>query len=373
MQIETSPFVFDGPAPPDDVVGRDVEIAALTDRAMYGRFVLLFAPRRYGKTSLIHRIRRDATVTRELVVVIVDFLGVQTLDDMAHRLAHAYRTLEEGAFAESLRRRAGRSPEISARLGLGPASISVKRGEEPAPYLLEELVRLPHSVAADVGARVLVVMDEFQAVHDVPNAEAILRSVIQHQRDRLSYLFAGSEQSILTNVFADRAAPLYGQAEQFRLGRLHDEDLADLLEAKFAETGRDIGGALPHLLATARGHPQRAAFLAHHVWEATGPGATADAATWEVAYAEAINRSHPEFVATEAGMEPGQRKAARLLAWGEPPYGSTARRLGLPKGTATSALAALERRSLAWRPYDEDLELVDPLYAAWIRDRDPLP
>ena len=51
IQIETSPFVFDGPAPPGDVVGRAVEVAALTDRAMNGRFVLLYAPRRYGKTA----------------------------------------------------------------------------------------------------------------------------------------------------------------------------------------------------------------------------------------------------------------------------------------------------------------------------------
>jgi DNA-binding MarR family transcriptional regulator len=86
-----------------------------------------------------------------------------------------------------------------------------------------------------------------------------------------------------------------------------------------------------------------------------------------------MRRSKHEFIAVEAGLEPGQRKMARLLAWGEPPYGAAAGRLGLPKGTATKAIGALERRSLAWRPYDEDLELVDPLFAAWIRRRDPSP
>lgn len=373
MQVETSPFVFDGPAPPDDVVGRDVEIAALTDRAMHGRFVLLFGPRRYGKTSLIHRIRRDAAETSDLVVVLVDFLGVQTLDDVANRIGRAFQSLPEGRFATSLRRRATRSPEISAELGLGPAKIGLTRGERPAPRIIEDLLHLPYDVTGDLGTRALIVMDEFQAVRIVDTAEAVLRATIQHQRDRLSYLFAGSEQSILSAMFGERTSPLYGQAEQFRLGRLRDDDLGELIQSKFAETGRDPGSALPYLLATAAGHPQRAAFLAHHLWEATPAGDVSDQDAWAAAYAEAMRRSEYEFVAVEAGLEPGQRKLCRVLAWGEPPYGASAKRLGLAKGTASSALKALERRSLVWRPYDGDLELVDPLLAAWLRDRDPKP
>ncbi len=373
MQIETSPFVFDGPAPPSDVVGRSIEIAALTDRAMHGRFVLLYAPRRYGKTSLIHRIRRDALDANELAVVLVDFLGVQTTEDMANRISQSFQSMPDSKFASALRRKAGRHPELSAQLGMGPASMRVRRPDRDAPRLLEELLRLPHTVAADIGMRALIVMDEFQAVAEVPNAEALIRATIQHQRDWLSYLFAGSEQSILTTIFGSQAAPLYGQAEQFRLGRLKNEDLADLIEGKFEATGRVMGGALPHLLDAARGHPQRATFLAHHTWEATEPGGTADEETWTQAFEAAMRRSKHEFIAVESGLEPGQRKMARLLAWGEPPYGAAAGRLGLPKGTATKAIAALERRSLAWRPYDEELELVDPLFAAWIRQRDPSP
>jgi hypothetical protein len=373
MQIETSPFVFDGPAPPDDVVGRSVEIAALTDRAMHGRFVLLYAPRRYGKTSLIHRIRRDASATNDLAVLLVDFLGVQTIEDMANRIGQSFRSMPDSRFASALRRKAGRHPELSAQLGTGPASLRVRRPERDAPHLLEDLLRLPYTVAEDIERRCLVVMDEFQAVADVPNAEALIRATIQHQRDRLSYLFAGSEQSVLTTIFGSQAAPLYGQAEQFRLGRLKNDDIADLVESKFDSTGRTIGEALPYLLDTARGHPQRAAFLAHHLWEETEPGGTAEVETWIKAFDAAMRRSKHEFIAVEAGLEPGQRKMARLLAWGEPPYGASAGRLGLPKGTATKAIAALERRSLAWRPYEEDLELVDPLFTAWIRDRDPRP
>ena len=124
----------------------DIEIAALTDRAMHGRFVLLYAPRRYGKTSLIHRIRRDAHDSNDLAVVLVDFLGVQTIDDLSHRIGQALQSVPAGPFASAVRKLAGRSPEVSAQLGYGPASIQLKRGEQEAPHLLEELLRLPHQV-----------------------------------------------------------------------------------------------------------------------------------------------------------------------------------------------------------------------------------
>ena len=93
MQIETSPFVFEGPVPPEQLAGRERELAALRDRAMHGRFVLLYGPRRFGKTSIIHRLRSDAELDRDLVVLVVDLQGVLTLDEISHRLTAAYERL----------------------------------------------------------------------------------------------------------------------------------------------------------------------------------------------------------------------------------------------------------------------------------------
>lgn len=69
----TSPFIFDKPVPPQDLVGRDDLLATMVDRAAHGRFMLLAAPRRYGKTSLVHRLAADGAVTGDLHVIHVDF------------------------------------------------------------------------------------------------------------------------------------------------------------------------------------------------------------------------------------------------------------------------------------------------------------
>src|SRR5919206_3431423 len=111
----TSPFIFDGPLPPEEVTGRDYELATLTDRAAHGRFVLLHAPRRYGKTSLVGRLAADAEQTGHLAVVRADLEGVLTIDDIARRLNHAYRQLPSGALARAVHR---------ALDGLGAAGFS---------------------------------------------------------------------------------------------------------------------------------------------------------------------------------------------------------------------------------------------------------
>jgi hypothetical protein len=373
MEPEASPFIFDGPLPPADLVGRDVELAALRDRAARGRFTLLYAPRRYGKTSLIRRLQADTDDDRDLVVVIVDFEGCQTLDDLGRRIADAYQQLPRTATGKVL------GAGASALLALRPTvrtpvgSIDLA-GPNPAATTLERLLRLPRDAATKTGVRVLVVFDEFQAVADIANADAVFRSQIQHQRDSVSYLFSGSERHLLQAIFADRARPLYGQAEQLRLGPLPGEAAVELVTTKFAQTEREAGAGLLPLVGLVAGHPQRLAFLADALWHETPPGSVADETTWQAALARSLRVAEPELRAVETALTAPQRKLVRLLAWGEPPTGAAAGRLALGKGSASAALEVLVDRSVAM-PRDDatPARLIDPLLAAWTRSRQPRP
>lgn len=365
--MQASPFVFDGPLPPEEVIGRDEELGTLRDRAARGRFVLLHAPRRYGKTSLIHRLAHDAATDGDLAVVIVDLEGVLTLDDIARRVHHAYGRLPRTPFGRAIGGALAAAGAAGLTAGWGGLSLSPRPPTEAAP-VLEALLAMPYEAAGKTGGRVLVVLDEFQAIAPVANADAVLRSQIQHQRDRVSYLFSGSEQSLLRAVFADRARPLYGQAEQVALGPLPGEVATDLVVSRFTATGRDPGAALPPLVATADGHPQRLAFLADALWHATPEGDVADGETWAGALDTALRRSNAEFLAVENGLPMTQRKVALLLALGEPPTGAASERMGLSKGAARGALDALVDKGHA---HDRDgrIRLVDPLYGAWLRNR----
>src|SRR6478752_5569743 len=64
MIEDVNPFVYSRPVPPEDVVDRDEEVAELLRSAVGGHYVRLYAPRKYGKTSLREAPPRRASRTR---------------------------------------------------------------------------------------------------------------------------------------------------------------------------------------------------------------------------------------------------------------------------------------------------------------------
>lgn len=369
--MDTSPFTFDRPVPPEDLVGRSDIVASLHDRAAHGRFVLLAAPRRFGKTSVIRRLAHDGAATGDLHVVHVDLLGVQEIDDVIRRFGRALDGLPtEGALRRALQSIVRRAPDLAANIGWGALSVTARRPPpEKAESTLESMLDLPEKASEQLGAPVLVVLDEFQDIDRAQNADTTIRSVIQHQ-DRVSYLFAGSEPSTMEAIFGDRRRALYAQAERIRLGPLPDDELGAFLEDRFASTERGISfDALMEYLTFVEGHPQRSMLLAHHLWQATQPRTAASIETLHRAVENALEAFSYEGASTLSGLTESQAKVLRLLAHGEPLHGTTARHLGLAKSTASNALDRL--RSAAIAAGDPPRPL-DPLMAEWLRRQLPL-
>ena len=369
MSRLASPFVTTGPAPPDQVVGRSEEVASIISRARAGHHMLVAAPRRFGKTSLIAKVAADAP--DDLVVVTVDLMGVQSARDIADRVVAGWDRLPR-----PLPQRLGRAVRSVLRrlqLTVGPGGVAatVTPPDDRTDRTLEASLAVGWELAGDLGVRVLVVLDEFQAVADVQGAQERIRSQIQHHGDRVCYLFAGSEPSTLRLLFATSDAPFFGQAEQIPLGPLPTPAAADLIIDRFAATNLEIDDrTVDELLAFTGGHPQRTMLVADRLWQATVDegGGTATPELLDAAITRAVDglRDHGEWVLARSVP---QAKLLRLAAWGEPPYGAAARRLNLVQSSAQHAGAALAAEGFL----DADGRMVDPVLAEWLRRFLPRP
>jgi hypothetical protein len=89
MWDTTSPFEFDGPVSPDQMIGRQHEADTIRAWARKGRFMALVAPRRYGKTSLIRKVAVEAEHD-EMAVIAADLFEVASLADLVLRLERAW-------------------------------------------------------------------------------------------------------------------------------------------------------------------------------------------------------------------------------------------------------------------------------------------
>ncbi|MGZ4411893.1 MAG: hypothetical protein ACXVY8_07120, partial [Gaiellaceae bacterium] len=217
------------------------------------------------------------------------------------------------------------------------------------------------------GHRALIVVDEFQDIVKVGSMDAVLRSHIQHQGEVASYIFSGSEPGMMRQLFEDKARPLYGSAAPMRLHSLRDEDIAGYVSERFQGSNRAAGEGLNPLLRTAKGHPQRAIYLAHRLWEEVPEGETATFEHWQRAHATALAELEPEFDAHWRSFGTSEQKALRAVIAGEgsPLRAAVLRQLEVEKTTihnAVQRLAASAEVELADRKYT----IVDPLFAEWI-------
>ena len=112
MSVQINPFIYSHPVEPEDVIDRDGETRKLLADAVGGHFVRLYAPRKYGKTSLLRRALRDGEREEGLIPVLVDLYRVVSIADVAIRFERAYSRALSGAVR-------GRIEEFLQRTGLG--------------------------------------------------------------------------------------------------------------------------------------------------------------------------------------------------------------------------------------------------------------
>lgn len=365
---DANPFVYSHPLAPEDVIDRDAETNELLDKAAGGHYVRLYAPRKFGKTSLLKRVLREATVHDDFVGIHVDLYRVMSLTDVAVRFERAYAAQLKGPLAkavDSFLKKTGIGISLSA-YGISATVQTQPAGYDPIPAL-HALLELPVEFDRNNVFRTLIVFDEFQDVERVSGLDGLIRSHIQYHGEIASYVFAGSEPGLMKQLFEDKDRPLYGSAVPMRLGRLRDADIAAYVVARFEDSGRDVGPAIAPLLGAARGHPKQAMLLAHRLWEEVERGSEATLDDWERAYAAALEELAAEFDAQWRGLDPSEQKTVRSIVDGDgSPYRTDVlRRLDISKGSIQKAIPRLLARADI-EEANGRYEIVDPLFAAWI-------
>jgi hypothetical protein len=369
MVDDLNPFVYDEPLPSDELVDRDEETRKLLTLAEGGHNTRLSAPRRYGKTSIILRMLAEAD-RAGLHTVHVDFYRCVTRGEAARRIEEAYLARLTGPLRRTVSALT-RSWRTAVKVQAGAIAVQAEYIRQLDNQRLSDLLDLPKRIFAKSGARTIVAFDEFQDFLGIDDGlDGLLRSKIQLHRDEASYVFAGSEPGMLEQLFTGKGRPLFDQARPIPLAPLDDHDLAEYIGERFERTGRDAGAALELLVDLARGHPQRAMLLAHHLWEHTPRGQTADEETFQATLSAVDLETRERFERTwlDLSSAPAQRRVLAALANSPQSLYSKATLLAfaLEKSVAQQATQALI--------YDGDIVredgrfvIVDPLLERWLQ------
>lgn len=80
-----NPFYYGNEVRDDDFCNRVSELKELQQDIQSGLNVLLYAPRRFGKTSLLKKLQNELQVDDDVVVIYFDIFTVSSIDEFIQK------------------------------------------------------------------------------------------------------------------------------------------------------------------------------------------------------------------------------------------------------------------------------------------------
>jgi hypothetical protein len=371
-----NPFVYGEVVPARAFVNRADELDRLVGDLAACQKIFLISPRRYGKSSLIRHalaaMTRRGALTVE--VTVSSFSSYAAFLEGYARALVASETGWQGARAWI------RGVIGSARTGLQPdGSLAVSfpsvYSDRDVSRLAQEVFALPAKLAEARGRKVLVALDEFQAIggFNGGSVEHALRAAVQRQRE-VGYVFAGSEPSLMERMLTPRR-PFYKAGPVMRLQKIPADEFAAFVESSFIRSGiRAEAGLGVAVVELAGNLPYDVQRLAHETWDEVRSQAKRRASLDDLhrALRRLLAEHHMMFEGVWQRLTLAQRAVLRavVLDEGRELLSSDARqrhRLGGPS-TVQAALGALMRDDLIAREADRYV-VVDSLLREWVARR----
>lgn len=376
-ELITNPFRYGALALDDAFTDREAEVAELLTDVLNGQDVVVFAPRRYGKSSLVWRVSQEANA-RGVLVAHVNLMTTPTRERLAEKLAETiHDDLASPLFRarERLRVFAGLriTPVVTVDPTTGKLGFTFEAGRQPQDLdvTLERLLELPGQLASERGRTVALVLDEFQEIVAVdPGLPRLMRSVFETQ-PAVAHVYLGSKRHMLRRIFNDENEPFWRSAKQMELGVIAPALFRAYVRSQFERTGRRIEpGAVDRVLDTTLGHPYATQELSYFLWGETPEGATAGDAEYDAALEKLLRAEHAHFGLVWEKAARAQRLVLHAVARepGRPLTGDYRRRHGLPGPSSVQrALDALTKDELVARDDRGDYRIVEPFLAEWLR------
>ncbi len=206
--------------------------------------VVLYAPRRYGKTSLVKNVI-DKWSEDGFTCLYFDMMKMDSVERFCEKYAAAVYAAEKGVdrvvrtFGELLSRL---RPKFTVGEDGSPSIELDVASRKFTPSDLEDILNLPEKVAK--GKRTFVVVfDEFQEIAGLSQSlpmEGVFRGCIQHH-ESVRYVFLGSKTHLLKRMFSEHSRPFYNSARIMYLEKPPEDESRKFVTDRFSSAGVRIG------------------------------------------------------------------------------------------------------------------------------------
>jgi AAA+ ATPase superfamily predicted ATPase len=256
-----NPFHYGSIVRGNSFFDRKKERERIVETLSGGNSVVLYAPRRFGKTSLVFS-AIEQLEAQGFCCIYFDFMPVFSPESFV-RLYSKALSVKQGNLQKFVQIFASVVKRIRPVLSFdrdGSMEFSIDFAGLPVDEsVVSQLLDIPEKLAG-THRRILLFFDEFQEVEKLSsiNFEGLLRSKVQQQQ-KTNYLFLGSKTHLMKELFNSRKRAFYNAALQVSISYLPEEDTVEYLQKGFAgssialdaETARyiiSVTSKIPHYI-----------------------------------------------------------------------------------------------------------------------------
>ncbi|RLA82382.1 MAG: hypothetical protein DRG78_07365 [Epsilonproteobacteria bacterium] len=252
-----------------EFLGRDKNRKELALMLKMGQSVVLNAPRRHGKTSIMDRVLCD--IEDELLYIKIDIMAIANKRAMAEKIIDScYELLGIKGFVLSTLSGIGKAVKdivnFVSSYGIKLEDLEFSNSEKllkdtDEDRLFLHALNLPQIIASKLDKKLIFAIDELGEIKDFKSYQDILkvmRSVFQHQED-VVFLFAGSQHTIIGDIFRNSSSAFYKFAQMYELKAMKEKDFTDyfnklfskyniILYKEFTKDIVDMGNGIPYYI-----------------------------------------------------------------------------------------------------------------------------
>lgn len=256
----SNPFKFGTLVSENYFTDREEELLKLNQILASENHIIMIAPRRYGKTSLVHKV----VVESERPVIWLDIQLITGVSDLASQLLkQVFKRFPFEKIKFMIK-----NFRIVPTLSINPQSNNVEIAFQPnidSFVQLEDVLNLIENLGNE-GIKPIVVLDEFQEIMGLEkNLDKKVRATIQLHKN-VNYVFLGSAESMMKDIFEKKKSPFYHFGVLFTLKKIPYNDFKAFLEDGFSQLVNNQKEISEEILTFTQCHPYYTQQLAFHAW-----------------------------------------------------------------------------------------------------------
>ncbi len=366
VSVMELPFVYGRRVGKEHFADREKELEKLKIAIISGQNVIIYSPRRYGKSSLVNIALEE--LGDKIYPIEVDCSGILTKKELAEKISSAAIATWKGRVEDFLKKI---FKIVRPKITIGKQiEVEFLFGEEETAF--EESLKLPERVSQATGKRVVMVFDEFQEVGNLgKDVLPKMRSEFQKHRG-VSYVFIGSKTGMMRYIFQSPKSPFYNFGMHLILKRIPKEKFKPFIIEKFRKSEILVKDEfIDFVLEITKGHPHYTQMLCYKLWLNAILAGDRKLSKEDLSNAvrEVIDETSEVFEEIWDSLTLNQRRVLVVIAKGERDFYSKdiLNQYGFKRASTVQAVIKILREKELIIKEGDRYFIENPLFELWIK------